>query len=174
MPTLPDPLHPAVVHFPIVFILLGTGVAVAAAIWWKWNLPWIAAGLLLLGAAGTIVAVNTGESEGEMAGEASAVVDGLLDQHETWAERTQIFAIVAAVVALAAAVAVRWPKVRRLIAPLSAAGALAASWCVFETGHRGGRLVYQHGVGILTVAPGAGGDAATRPVAGSVRHHDDD
>jgi hypothetical protein len=39
---------------------------------------------------------------------------------------------------------------------LAAAVALAAGWCVAETGHYGGVLVYQHGAGVGTVAGGAG------------------
>lgn len=175
MPAFPDPLHPAVVHFPIVFLLIGTVTALAAVFWKKWSLPYVTAGLLMLGAIGAVVAVNTGEADGEMAGEASGGVDALLDEHENWAERTQVAAIVAGVLAVAAAAVLRWPKVRRVTASVAAAGALTASWCVFETGHRGGRLVYEHGLGVLAAgAPSRAMEVGTDGPARPGRIHDDD
>ena len=65
---IPNPLHPAVVHFPIVLILFGAAVACAAVVVSRWHLPAIAAVLLGLGAIGAIVATVTGEQEYEMAG----------------------------------------------------------------------------------------------------------
>jgi len=32
---IPNPLHPAVVHFPIVLIVLGTALSVVAVFWRK-------------------------------------------------------------------------------------------------------------------------------------------
>ncbi|MDD5198541.1 MAG: hypothetical protein PHC88_01955 [Terrimicrobiaceae bacterium] len=53
---LPNPLHPAIVHFPIVLILFGTVVAVTAVFLRRWFLPWVAADLLVCGAAGALAA----------------------------------------------------------------------------------------------------------------------
>ena len=36
---IPDPLHPAVVHFPIVLLLLGAPLAVVAVFVRRFNLP---------------------------------------------------------------------------------------------------------------------------------------
>lgn len=52
MNLMPDPLHPAVDHFPIVLILLGAVAAIVAAIWRGGHLPRFGAVLLGLGALG--------------------------------------------------------------------------------------------------------------------------
>jgi cysteine synthase len=56
------------------------------------------------------------------------------------------------------------------------AAALAAgvgSWAVYETGHRGGALVYQHGAGVNTSPAATGGVSAVGPQA-SGRHEEED
>ena len=93
---LPDPLHPAVVHFPIVLLLLAVPVAVAAVFRRPRCLPVVAAVLLGLGAVGAVVAVQTGEDESERVAETPAL-EAVLEEHEEWAERTQVVALVAAV-----------------------------------------------------------------------------
>lgn len=169
---LPSPLHPAVVHFPIVLILLGTAVAVVAAFVRRWHLPSIAASLLILGAAGAALAMQTGEKEGELAGEAPGV-ESVLDLHEDWAERTQVVSLLVAVLALGAALASRWKAAGRTLSALTAAGALSAAWCVAQTGHYGGQLVFRHGAGVNLVA-GAQPAGATLPPKSPSRDHDDD
>ena len=150
MNALPDPLHPAIVHFPIVLILLGTVVAAVAVFWRKHQLPVIAAVLLALGAIGTWVAVETGKSDGGLVENASSQVESLLDSHEDWAKRTLTVATIAAVVAAVSVGLVRFPRAGRAAGALAAVIALAASYAVYETGHRGGALVYKHAAGVST------------------------
>jgi len=169
---LPNPLHPAVVHFPIVLLLLGSAVAVAAAFTKRWQLPQIAAVLLALGAIGSVVAVQTGERDGEIVSETPAL-EAVLEQHEAWAERTQVAAIVVALLAATALVTTRWPVAARTLRILTAVGGLAAIWCVGATGHYGGQLVYRHGAGVNLSAPGAPADAPTVKVK-KPRKDDDD
>jgi uncharacterized membrane protein len=149
---LPSPLHPAIVHFPIVLILLGAAVAVLAVFLRRWHLPWLAAGLLAAGAAGAFAAVWTGESAAELVGELTPAAEQLLDEHEDWAERTRTVATTAAVLAILAASIGRFPRIARSAAALAAVVAIAAAACVAETGHYGGQLVYKHGVGINPAA----------------------
>lgn len=163
---LPSPLHAAVVHFPIVLILLGTLAAILAVATRRWNLPVWAALLLALGALGATVGVATGKDEGELVATAGAI-ERLLDQHEEWAERTRAFAGAAAVLAIVAALTLRRLAIARTMATATAAVALAASWCVFQTGHYGGQLVYRHGAGVNAVAPASG-------AAPNASHHGDD
>lgn len=173
---MPSPLHPALVHFPIVLILLGTLVALPAAITARWHLRWIAAALLALGALGALAASATGEEDGE-AVEHAPGVGALLEQHEEWAERTQGFSVAAGVFAIAAAAAtLRWSRAASGFGAASAVVAIAASVCVFQTGHYGGQLVYRHGAGVnLAPAASAPSDVpATAPSAKRAHRDDDD
>jgi len=169
--SLPSPLHPAVVHFPIVLLLLGSAVAAAAAFTKRWQLPLVAALLLGLGAIGSVVAVQTGERDGEIAGETPAL-EAVLEQHEDWAERTQVASIVAALLAGAALLTTRWPVARRSLSIVTGVGALLVTWCVIQTGHYGGQLVYRHGAGVNLTASSTG--HATGETAKKQRKHDDD
>jgi uncharacterized membrane protein len=153
MNPLPDPLHPAIVHFPIVLILLGTFAAAVAVFWRRHQLPAIAAVLLTLGAIGTWVAVETGKSDGGLVETTSAQVESLLDSHEDWAKRTLIIATIAALAAVGSVALVRFSRAARAAGALAALIAVAASYAVYETGHRGGALVYKHAAGVSTNSP---------------------
>ncbi len=152
---IPDPLHPAVVHFPIVLILLGAVVAVSAVFIRRWHLPVLTAILLLGGAGGAVVATWTGEEDAEMAGEISQPADAILEEHEEWGEWTRNVAVVAALLAVGAAGMgmTRHPRVARGIGVAAALVALGAAYSVGMTGHYGGLLVYKHGVGINPTGP---------------------
>ena len=149
-PAIPDPLHPALVHFPIVLILLGTGLSILAVFWRKGYVPGFAAALLVMGALGAWAAVASGKSDGGLVENTSAGVSALLDAHETWAERTLTAAAFAAVIAVASVGLFRFPRAARGVAVAAALAAMVAAWTVYETGHRGGALVYQHGTGVKT------------------------
>lgn len=149
---IPSPLHPALVHFPIVLILLGTVVAMAAVFYRCWHLPWIAAGLLVAGSLGAVAATWSGGSDAEIVGEVSPRADQILEQHEEWGERTRNFALVAAALAVATASTSRFRKTTFSLGIATALMALVSSYAVAETGHYGGQLVYKHAVGINTAA----------------------
>lgn len=154
---IPNPLHPAIVHFPIVLILFGAAAAVVAVFFRRWHLPWLAAGLLAGGALGAFAAAWTGGAEEEIIGELSPQAEQILDKHEEWGERTRNIAILAALLAVASASTLRFPKTARGLGIAAALVAAVAAYAVAETGHYGGQLVYKQGVGINT---GAGGNAA--------------
>jgi uncharacterized membrane protein len=145
---IPDPLHPAVVHFPIVFILVGAVLAGAAVVWKRFAL--LAAVCLALAAVSSIVAVETGHKEKR---DEIAVPEGegrkVLHKHEKDGEATRNLALGAAGLAgLAALARRRWPVVARTIAVVTAVVALLAALRVVETGRTGGELVYHYGVGL--------------------------
>lgn len=149
---LPDPLHPAIVHFPIALILSGAVVAVVAVFVRRWHLPLFAAGLLAVGAAGAVAATWSGGNDEESLGELTARADEVLEEHEEWGERTRNIAIVAAVLAIVGASLGRYPKAARGVGVAAALAAVAAAYAVAETGHYGGQLVYKHGAGVNTAA----------------------
>lgn len=152
MSFLPDPLHPAVVHFPIVLLLLGAVAAVVAVFWRRGFLPWLAALLLVLGALGAWAAVESGEDSGSLLETVPPQMESLLDAHQAWAKRTLLAALLAAVAALASALLARRPRLARGLAVTTALVSLSASWSVLQTGHRGGMLVFRHGAGVQ-IAP---------------------
>ena len=153
MSFLPNPLHPAVVHFPIVLLLLGALVALTGVFVRKYGIPALAAGLLVLGAGGTWGAVESGESDGGLVENAAPQVNDLVDAHETWAKRTLTISLLAAFAAGGSVLTVRWPRTARAVAVVAAIASVTAAYCVYETGHRGGALVYRHGAGVQVATP---------------------
>src|ERR1700751_4188378 len=117
--SIPNPLHPAIVHFPIVLLLIGAAVAVVSVFVSGWRLALVAAALLALGAAGALFAVKTGDSAQESLGKLPPAVETLADAHEKWAERTEIVGAVAAALAVVAAVLGTVPAWRRREKPAS-------------------------------------------------------
>jgi uncharacterized membrane protein len=155
MNLLPEPLHPAIIHFPIVLILLGAVATLAAAFWRRHHVPAFAALLLCLGAVGAWVAVESGESDGGLLETGTPQRETLVDEHETWAKRTLAISIIAAVAAAASVLAGRWSRISRALAVLAAVASVAAAYCVYETGHRGGTLVYHHAAGVEVAVSGS-------------------
>ncbi|MFM8656794.1 MAG: DUF2231 domain-containing protein [Chthoniobacterales bacterium] len=169
----PDPLHPAVVHFPIAFLLAGAFVSVAAVFLRRWHLPLFAALLLSLGAVGAVVAAVTGENEEEKVEHAIPSAERLLEEHAEWGEMARNLGLAAAALAIVAAVLASKPFFGRAFSVLTALVAFGAAYCVAEAGHFGGDLVYRHGAGVvIQVEPGVAGEQdSNRPGA---RHKDDD
>lgn len=169
---LPSPLHPAIVHFPIALILVGTVTAFATLLLPRAALAWFSAVILGLASAGAVAATWSGDEDEEKAEHAGAGVERILEEHEEWAERSRNSAIIAMLAAGVAAFSLKRHAVfSRGAAALTAAISLGASWCVVETGHYGGQLVYQHGVSVSRSGPAAFENA---PCPESSRHHDDD
>jgi uncharacterized membrane protein len=112
----------------------------------------------VLGALGAWAAVATGESDGGLVENTSAGAASLLEAHENWAKRTLTVAALAAVLAMGSAVLFRFPRAARGMAVAAALAAGGASWLVYETGHRGGALVYQHGAGVNTLSTASAGE----------------
>jgi uncharacterized membrane protein len=163
---IPSPLHPALIHFPIVLILLGAMVIVASVFLQRWHLPWIAAGLLVLGATGAIAAAWTGGQAEELVGELNSRADQVLSTHEEWGERTRNASIMAALLAVGAASLIRFPLASKTLTVVAASTAIFASYCVANTGHSGGQLVYKHGAGINMTAGNPAGEAQVQADAG--------
>jgi uncharacterized membrane protein len=152
----PEPLHPAVVHFPIALLLLGAAVAVLAIFVRRWHFPLFAAVLLSLGAIGAVAATVTGEEEEEKVEHAIPSAEPLLEEHAEWGERARNAGIVAALLAVLAAIAANKPVGGRMLSVLTACAALVAGYCVAQAGHFGGELVYRHGAGVaLDRGPGS-------------------
>lgn len=159
----PDPLHPAIVHFPIVLLLLGAPLAILAVLLRKWHLPVLVAVVLSLGAFGALVATWTGENDAEMAGELAGNGEQTLDEHEEWGERARNAGIVAALLAIASAAVFHHPMAGRSLGAVAAVAAIAAAFSVAQAGHYGGQVVYKYGVGVNAAGGAAAGEPATAP-----------
>lgn len=162
---LPDPLHPAVVHFPIVLTFLLPLVALASL--WRirrgapapsaWGIAVATAGMLT---ASTWLAVETGERDEEAV--ERAVAEAPLERHEEAAERFLLLSGGVFLLAGAGLVRGRVGAAARLAASAGALGLVVAGTLV---GHSGGELVYRHGAA-AAYAPVAGA-TATRIGAGT-------
>jgi uncharacterized membrane protein len=149
MPLIPDwapNLHPLLVHFPIA--LLCAAAAVDLAGWaYRCNKPLRQTATLLyvLGTVGALTAYLTGRAASQtlwFPGMAQAV----LKEHWDWAWRTVWFFGLLTVLRL-----ILLRSSRREPGPILvgtfALVVVVGLGLLLETGDRGGRLVYQHGVG---------------------------
>ena len=142
---LPDPLHPAVVHFPIVLTLLLPLVALAAL--WRirrgvpprpaWSLTVATAAAL---SASVWLAVKTGEGEEERV--ERVVAEAPLESHEEGAERFLLLSVGLLLVAGGGLLRGPLGATARLTAIAGAVGLAVAGAMV---GHSGGQLVYRYG-----------------------------
>lgn len=171
---VPDPLHPAVVHFPVALAVLAPLVALAALVaiarGWMPARTWLAVvalQALLVGA--TWLAVETGEAQEERV--EPAVGERVLEAHEEGAERFLGLSVAALAVAGLGLLRGRAGAVGRAGMVVAATGLLAAAAAV---GHSGGELVYRHGAARVYVdAARAEAGVAAAPVREARRHDDD-
>jgi uncharacterized membrane protein len=139
-------IHPLLVHFPIA--LLCTAVAVDLVGWvFRRNKPLrqLATLLYVLGTGGAIAAYVAGRAASQtiwLPGMAQAV----LRQHWDWALRTVWFFGIVTVVRLVLLRPSRRDPGHAIVAAFALVG-LVGIGLLIETGDRGGRLVFQHGVG---------------------------
>lgn len=143
---LPDPLHPAIVHFPIALAVLLPIGAVAALIAMArrpatGQLPWLAVTGLAVGLAGsTWLALETGEQQ--EARVESVVSEQPLEIHE---DRASTFFAGTLIVLGLAAVGLSRGWAGRLARGGAAVASLALIPLGIRVGGSGGDLVYQHG-----------------------------
>lgn len=163
---LPEPLHPAVVHFPIVlsvllpFFAVGALLAISrgAAPWRAWALPLALAVALT---ASSFIALRTGEAQEDRVEE--VVGEEPIHEHEEAAERFMLFSGILTALAAAGLVGGSVGSASRIFATVSSVVVLAAG---YQVGDLGGRLVYEHGAAEAYVdgptPPGSGGVDAGR------------
>jgi uncharacterized membrane protein len=145
---LPSPLHPAIVHLPIVLTFLGTLFALLSIITRRLWLPLYVAVILVLAAAGAQFAVVTGDSQDPMISKLSAEQQQLVEEHSNWGENGRTALIVAAVLSLIALGLHRFGNSRRLLAALTTLAGCVACFFVVRAAQLGGHLVFQHGIGV--------------------------
>ena len=149
------PLHPLLVHLPVVFVPLafvGAIIALAVKPWRSWCIP-LTAVFAGIGLVGVQVAIMSGESLEELVGEDSRAIE----THAQLAEQARPFVFVFFAFTVLAAVA--WHMVRKegetadgqrsawakALVPFLAlgivTGALSSVW-VYRTGHSGAKSAW--------------------------------
>lgn len=167
---LPNPLHPAIVHFPIVLMFL-LPISAAGALWAirrgarhtrAWAIPIAVAAALTLS---SWAAVETGEQQEDRV--ENVVADAVVERHAESAEAFLAFTAVTLVLMAGGLVGNRVGTAIRATATLAAVGLIIAG---ARVGHSGGELVYTHGAAAAYATTGSGpGSDATR-----VRSRNDD
>jgi uncharacterized membrane protein len=159
---IPNPLHPAVVHFPIVLMLL-VPVAALVALWAvrRGTHPgraWagvVALAIMLSGSAW--VAKETGEQQEDRV--ESVVSERAIDTHQDAADLFFVLSLAALAVIGAGLAPGRFGTVGRGVGTVAAAALIIAGWRV---GASGGELVYRHGAAQAHVSAAAGQGGAAR------------
>ena len=174
------PLHPLVVHFPIVLSVL-LPISVLVALWGigksttprrVWAVPLALAAALTVSA---YVAIETGENEEDRV--ERVVAERAIHGHEEAAERFLVLSGVLLVVAAAGLLPRTVGRAARLVTAAGAVGLVVAG---AQVGHSGGTLVYREGAASAYTNPAGVPDtrAAADPPAGATervaRRGDDD
>ena len=157
---LPDPLHPAIVHFPVVLSVLIPLVA-AGALWAikrgaspkrAWGVTTAVAAVLALSAW---AAVQTGEQQGERVEDA---VGEVRVEHHAEAGETLLFtsAGLLAVIALG----LMPGTTGRVARYAGAVGTLAVVAVAYQVGSSGGELVYKYNAAAVYASDSTGAGAA--------------
>lgn len=141
----PEPLHPAVVHFPIVLALLAPVIATGLVLAIRTQrLPVRAwAGVLVLQAviAGSAwLAMESGEQDEEKV--ERVVAERLIEEHEEAAER---FAWLAAAMLPLLAAGLLGGGRGHVARGAGLLATVVVAYAVVDVAHRGGELVYRHG-----------------------------
>jgi uncharacterized membrane protein len=158
---IPDPLHPAIVHFPIVLIFLGTLLSILTIFTRRGALPQYAAVVLILAAAGAQVAVSTGSDQIDDLLQRMPNARPLILVHAEWGMKMRTSAVIAAIAAIVALAFYRFGKFRRVLAFITTIITAWACFCAFEAAEHGGAMVFHHGVGVI--APSGAGAGSPPP-----------
>jgi uncharacterized membrane protein len=171
---IPDPLHPAIVHYPIALATLLPLAAVVALILIGRGAParktWtFVVALSAMLALASYVAVKTGESQEDVVEE--VVAEEPIHEHEEAGERMLIFSgIGLLLVGLGLANgglgrAGRW---------IGTAGSVALLVAAYQVGRLGGELVYEHGAAQAYIEDALPASAPSAAEPGSSGEHADE
>lgn len=138
-------LHPLVVHFPIVFIILAFIVQIVSFFVFRKELSWVSLFLIVLGFIGAYIATNILHGGDPDLATLSAISRKTFETHERFAHYTEIVSGVAAAVKI---ISQFYLKRRWWSEALVAALMLGAVACIHTTGEMGARLVHINAIGV--------------------------
>jgi uncharacterized membrane protein len=171
---MPDPLHPAIVHFPIVFAFL-LPIAAAVALYLMVNKPnrtrlWLPVAALSLALAGSAwLAVETGEDQEEVIED--VVARAPLHDHE---ERAEAFLLAAGLLAFVSLLGAAPGRTGTIARGATGIGSVVVLGMAFFVGRSGGALVYEEGAAAAYVMPRTPDATARTPEWGDDHDDDDD
>jgi uncharacterized membrane protein len=148
---IPIPLHPAIVHFPIVLVFLGAFLSTLTVFTRRGALPQYAAVALIFAAVAAQVAINTGGDQADAVLKRMPEAKPLILVHAEWGEWVRNLTVIAAVSSLLALGFYRVTNIRRVLAFITTLIAGAACYCVYQAADHGAAMVYHHGVGVQVV-----------------------
>ena len=146
-------IHPQVVHFTIVLVIIGVAFRVVSLFGRPAFAGPAAATLLILAAVSSVVSVRSGTAaHGPV--ERAPGARPAVEEHEEWGERTQTVLLILGTIELLGLALSRSLRAK-MVHALAAAVGLVGVFCVYETSEHGGKLVYAHagGVGIRSGDP---------------------
>lgn len=171
------PLHPIVVHLPLVLAFLVPVIVLAVLVgrakgWLHRRSWWAAVVAGAVFALGTVVAVNTGSQEEERVED--VVGNAPIEDHEEAAE-TLMWGSLVLLGLLGATPFLRSARPERVVASLAAIAGIALAATAVSVGHSGGQLVYRYGA---AAAYADGGQSTARgidqPVSRERRERDEE
>ncbi len=159
---LPQPLHPAVVHFPIVLVVILPLVAIVALVLIQhggsarriWTPVIVVAAAL---SASAWVAVRTGEAEEEVVED--VVSERVIHQHE---EAAELFLPLSAGMLLLAAAGLTKGRLGMTARGIATLASMLLVIAGYRVGHTGGDLVYEHGAAAAYATSAQGGEEIER------------
>jgi uncharacterized membrane protein len=153
MQTLQDPhaRHALLVHFPIVLSIAGflLTVALAVTLFKNHTLRWVAVTCFVVGSIGAGLAANAGEAAEHRIEDTlslTAAEDEAISAHESIGEGGWMWPLGAGALVALTAVPKRKLQIGAGVLAL-AAGAGVSVW-VGWTGHTGGAILYEYGLGV--------------------------
>ena len=179
MPPIPswEGLHPLIVHFPIVLLLIAPLLVLVGALLKPESgrpVLYVALGLMVAGTLSAFLAGATGEAAGKLA-ERTPEISAVLERHEELADATR--AVFSALTVIFAAILFA-PMMFRKLSGRLVSTVLPLVFLLFygvgvlllmNTAHNGGRLVHEFGVKALVAPsplPVAGGTAESGTKSG--------
>ena len=146
-------LHPQIVHFTIVLVIVGVVFRLVSLLGRPAFVSPAASTLLIAAALAAVVSVRSGTAAHAPVERAPGARPSVME-HEEWGERTQVVLLVLGAIELLGLALRKSPKVR-MVHALAAVVGLAGVYAVYETGEHGGELVYAYagGVGLRSGDP---------------------
>lgn len=138
-------LHPLIVHFPIVFIILAFVIQVISFFVFKRELSWVSLFLIVFGFIGAYVSTNILHGGDPDPAALSAIAKETFEKHELYAHYTEWISGIAAIVKI---ISVIFLKRKLWIEIISIILLGAAVYTIAVTGDMGARLVHIDGIGV--------------------------